>query len=47
LEIKLDRKTAKIVCFGEDITGRKVTNPKYVLVSSPDEEAGFRDILFL
>jgi hypothetical protein len=31
------------VCFGEKITGTKVTNPKTVLGSSLGEDVGFRD----
>jgi hypothetical protein len=33
----------KIVCFGEEITGTKFTNPKTVQGSSLGEDAGFRD----
>jgi hypothetical protein len=34
-------------CFGEEITGTKVTNPKTVLGSSPSEDIGFGDNFFL
>jgi hypothetical protein len=30
-------------CFGEEITGTMVTNPKTVLGSSLGEDVGFRD----
>jgi hypothetical protein len=39
-----------IACFGKEITGAKVikaTIPKSVLVSSPAEDVGFRDNIFL
>jgi hypothetical protein len=32
-----------IVCFGEEITGTEVTNPKTVLRSGLGEDFGFRD----
>jgi hypothetical protein len=32
-----------IVCFAEEITGSKVTNPKSALVLSPVEDVGFRE----
>jgi hypothetical protein len=35
-----------IVCFGEKITGTKVTNPKTVLDSSLGEDGGLRDNFF-
>jgi hypothetical protein len=35
------------ICFGEDIIGTKVTNPKSVLVSNPGEDFGFRDNFFV
>jgi hypothetical protein len=41
-ETNHDRKN-KIVCFGEEITGTKVTNPKTVLGSSLGADVGFRD----
>jgi hypothetical protein len=33
----------KIVCFGEEITGTKITNPKTVLGSSLGEDVKFRN----
>jgi hypothetical protein len=33
----------KIVCFGEEITGTKVTNPKNILGSRPGENIWFTD----
>jgi hypothetical protein len=33
----------RVVCFGEEITGTKVRNPKTALGSSPGEGVGFRD----
>jgi hypothetical protein len=33
----------KIVCFGEEITGTEVTNPKTALGSSLGEDVEFRD----
>jgi hypothetical protein len=33
----------KIVCFGENITGTKITDLKTVLGSSLSEDIGFRD----
>lgn len=47
---KHDIKTAlkaKLPCFGDDSTRTKFTILKIFLVSSPDEDFGFRDYLFL
>jgi hypothetical protein len=41
-----ERCQEKIVCFGDEITGTKVTNPKTVLGSSLGEDVGFRDNFF-
>jgi hypothetical protein len=44
--IKKDSRN-KIVCFGEEITGTKITNPKTVLGSSLGKDVGFRVNFFL
>jgi hypothetical protein len=36
----------KLLCFGEEITGTKVTNSKTVLGSSLGEDVGFGDNFF-
>jgi hypothetical protein len=38
-----ERRQDIIICFGEEVTGTKVTDPKTVVGSSLGEDVGFRD----